>query len=318
MTEQMTEPQPTLQCSLVKGPLYPNDGARRHARFITLLAATCLLWFGGCASESGPALGFLLEVDPDQERLGNLGEPTPMAEGNAGQDPRFDRIGISYVELTPNALTPLGGGAVLYSAPTTRDGGGEATHFARIAMAAPGEPILDVSLVDVPPGTYEYARVALAFQDYTVDFDVEVAGETLSLEGRLASFVEAEMYISTFTLGDEVVEVGGNRSQGYWAFYNQYSGVIEGQAPAGATTVPNPIADTSPTPTVNCIVTGRFETPLTITGDETTDVQVALSLSINDSFEWRDGDGDGRWDASDEEVVDMGLRGLVPRVVTTP
>lgn len=60
-----------------------------------------------------------------------------------------------------------------------------------------------------------------------------------------------------------------------------------GQAPAGVTTVPNPIASTSPIPAGSCVVTGgKFSTPLVITGDEKNNVVVTLSLSINKSFEW--------------------------------
>jgi hypothetical protein len=40
-----------------------------------------------------------------------------------------------------------------------------------------------------------------------------------------------------------------------------------------------------------------------------------MSLSTNNSFEWNDSNGNGKWDVdpgSFENVVDMGLRGLIP------
>jgi hypothetical protein len=42
-----------------------------------------------------------------------------------------------------------------------------------------------------------------------------------------------------------------------------------------------------------------------------------MSLSTNNSFEWVDSDGNGRWDVNTstmtiDTVVDMGLRGLIP------
>ena len=40
-----------------------------------------------------------------------------------------------------------------------------------------------------------------------------------------------------------------------------------------------------------------------------------MNLSINKSFEWLDANGNGKWDVdntSGENVVDMGLRGLIP------
>jgi hypothetical protein len=64
------------------------------------------------------------------------------------------------------------------------------------------------------------------------------------------------------------------------------------------------------------LVTGAFDRPLVITGTETGNVTVNLNLSINKSFEWIDGNGNGKWDVDQNEaVVDMGLRGLFPTYV---
>lgn len=63
------------------------------------------------------------------------------------------------------------------------------------------------------------------------------------------------------------------------------------------------------------MVTGQFENGLTISGDETEDVIVTLSFSINDSFEWTEVNVDGKYEpGAGEQVVDMGLRGLIPIV----
>jgi hypothetical protein len=75
-----------------------------------------------------------------------------------------------------------------------------------------------------------------------------------------------------------------------------------------------PIAGTSPIPSGSCVVTGEFSTPLTITGSETSDVVIVVSLSTNKSFEWTD-DGDGIFEPLDgDQIVDMGIRGLIPIV----
>jgi hypothetical protein len=77
--------------------------------------------------------------------------------------------------------------------------------------------------------------------------------------------------------------------------------------------VPNPIFATSPIPQGSCVVTGAFTQPLVITGNETQDIVVTLSLSTNNSFEWVDSTPDGKWQPEvNEQVVDMGLRGLIP------
>jgi hypothetical protein len=52
---------------------------------------------------------------------------------------------------------------------------------------------------------------------------------------------------------------------------------------------------------------------LVITGNETEDIYVTLSLSTNNSFEWVDTNPDGKWEPiAGEQVVDMGLRGMIP------
>jgi hypothetical protein len=108
--------------------------------------------------------------------------------------------------------------------------------------------------------------------------------------------------------------VNGNRLQGYWGF--ETVGVtVDGQAPEGATTVPNPIFDTSPIPAGSCLVTGQFASTLTITGNETEDIIITLSLSNNNSFGWVDLTEDGLFEPeAGETVVDMGIRGLIPKV----
>jgi hypothetical protein len=121
-------------------------------------------------------------------------------------------------------------------------------------------------------------------------------------------------YITTHYINDNPFAVNGNRLQGYWAFaLDGFPYTLLGQAPAGATTVPNPIAATSPIPTGSCVVTGKFAENLNITGEETGDVVITLSLSINKSFEWQEVTADSKFEpAIGENVVDMGLRGLIP------
>ena len=107
--------------------------------------------------------------------------------------------------------------------------------------------------------------------------------------------------------------------QPYQDLYIQHanpSGVITGQNPVGATTVVNPLAPFGvELPFGSCIVTGQLEQPLTITGQENEDLNITLSFSVNNSFEWVDVNGNGEWDIDasgniQESLVDMGLRGL--------
>lgn len=122
---------------------------------------------------------------------------------------------------------------------------------------------------------------------------------------------------------NKTVTVNANKAQGYWAaeswgtiYGYTFDELLTGQAPPGATTVVNPISSTSPIPANSCVVTAAFKPgKLTITGTETKDVVVEVSLSINKSFEWQEVVNDGKWEPSKgENVVDMGLRGMVPTI----
>jgi hypothetical protein len=141
-------------------------------------------------------------------------------------------------------------------------------------------------------------------QEYTTDAEIK----------KTNGFIKN--YITSFLVKNQSVAVNANKSQGYWAF-ESIAGVQTGQSPSGSTTVPNPLASTSPIPAGSCVVTGQFANPFSITGNEKNDITVIMSLSINKSFEWKDLNGNGKWDVdpgSGEDVVDMGLRGLIPIV----
>ncbi len=95
-----------------------------------------------------------------------------------------------------------------------------------------------------------------------------------------------------------------------------YPIVNSGQAPAGATTVVNPLFATSPIPAGSCVVTAAFANgKLKITGNEKKDIIVECSFSTNKSIEWKDLNPNGKWEPLKGEVlVDMGVRGLIPTI----
>jgi hypothetical protein len=231
-----------------------------------------------------------------------------MPNGHAGQNPVVRKIGAHYLEFSQTALTPIGGGDVLYHAPETTLGGATAIDFDQSKVIDPGAVFLELPLSDLAPGTYTYARLSLSYQNGDVQF--YYGGQPYT--GTLASFVGYNTYIRNYTINTQQVAVNANKAQGYWGV-ETISGVTTGQAPPGATTVPNPIFATSPIPAGSCLVTGAFSTPLVISGSETGNVVINLNLSTNKSFEWIDGNNNGKWDVDQNEtVVDMGLRGLFP------
>ena len=259
---------------------------------------------------SSPNLIIKLKFDPTQERLGNLGQPVSVGSGNAAQSPSINKMSANYIEFAPIATTAIGTGEIIFNGEETTAGGNQAINFQNALFAGDNETFLTIPLSDVSSGNYEWVRVSLAYQEG--DIDVLVNGQDIT--GTLASFVGYNSYITSFDLNGSTINVNENKAQGFWAF-EALGFTTQGQAPEGATTVPNPLSNTSPIPAGSCIVTGEFENGLTLTGNETQDITVTLSFSINNSFEWTEINADGKYEPeAGEQVVDMGLRGLIPSV----
>jgi len=299
-----------------------------------LIAVLFLLSFSACKkdenlpADAGNKLNFSFRFDKEQPRLNNIGQPAPIPQGHAAQTPGFRAMSVHYIELAPNALTLLGKGAIVYMGEETGAGGSMAVDFDKAPAVGEGEVFATINLKDVPPGTYEWVRASVTYQNYDVVFNLKnlpLIGDLDQQTGTIASFVGFNTYIGQVTPRSKTLTVNAAKKQGFWAFetsfsapYDVYDSIFSGDAPAGATTVVNPLFQTSPVPPGSCVVTGKFARPLVITGGEVGDLEVVLSFSINSSLEWEDGNGNGQLDlyaddpSKNEKVVDMGLRGLVP------
>ena len=304
----------------------------RFPLYAILVIAT--LWIS-CSKDNqdddGPKLVLKFKFDSTQVRLNNIGQPSTIPAGNAGQSPIFNKMSAHYVELAPTAFTALGGGAVLYHATETTIGGANAIDFEKSYFAGNNETFFSIPLKNITPGQYEWLRVSLAYQNFDIRFfiDTVISGITIRQEfpGTAASFIGYRTYIKNLTIKNQTLNVNANKTQGYWGFETtvnvggiNYPHITSGQAPAGATTVPNPIFATSPIPAGSCVVTAAFtgttNNKLTITGNETNDIVVEVSLSTNKSFEWIEVINDGKWEPSKGEgVVDMGIRGMIPKIL---
>jgi hypothetical protein len=295
-----------------------------------------MLSFIGCKKHGGEPepymtnanLIFKFKFDPTQVRLNNVGTVSTIPAGNAAQNPTMNKMSAHYLELTPSAFTALGSGTVLYKAAETTAGVSSAIDFSKATLVGNNEIFLSIPIKNVAVGTYEYLRVSLAYQNLDVSFhlDTIINATTISQDfpATIAGFIGFNTYINGFTIKNQTLPVNANKLQGFWGAETSgtilgfpFSYTTTGQAPANATTVVNPIFATSPVPQGSCLVTGAFAggNKLKITGTETNDIIVVVSLSTNKSFEWTDTDGDGKWDATKgERVVDMGLRGMVPTI----
>jgi len=292
----------------------------KHLIWATMAAFALTL--GGCTKDetedpattpAGPRLILKFRFDSTQVRLGNLGQPSAVPAGRGAYSPRFNKMSAHYVEFSPTALTQVGQGDVVYHAPETTMAGATAIDHDLGINVGDGQAFVNIPLSDLNPGTYQFLRVSLAYQNYDVRFYYNNVGYM----GTIASFIGYNTYIGSHLVHDSTVTVNANKLQGYWAFEVQDppipTPVTEGQAPG--TTVVNPIQATSPIPAGSCLVTGAFAAPLTITGNETQDIVITVSLSTNKSFEWTELDGDNKFEpVNGEAVVDMGIRGMIPIV----
>ena len=310
---------------------------------ITLVACEKPATSNNNNNSSSPRLRFVLKLDSTQVRLDAIGNPSTIPSNHRAQSPRFNSFGAHYIELAATDTTGVGRGTVLYvthTVPTAAVTVGSTTYtnaidFDSLQLKNSGGEIFSIPLSQVKPGSYKWYRMSVAYQNYDVNYVIK-AGTTVNSytfpsdyfgTGTLASFVGFQTYINSYTLKTQSIAVNAPKMQGYWGFESPfvYAGVTytttptQGQAPAGATTVVNPIFASSPIPQGSCLVTGQFKNALLtaqnliITGMETSDITVVVSMSINNSFEWQENSGDNYYCPLNGDVVtDMGLRGLIP------
>ena len=276
------------------------------------LLCLCSL-LSGCSKENPTAetaanLLVRMQFNTAQERLNNLGQPAEIPPGNAAQTPTLQGMSAHYIELSPDGATPLGQGEIIYMGEETTAGGDKAIDFSQARIVGDNQTFMELPLKNVTPGTYTWVRVSISYQSGTIDF----LNNGTDLQGAVASFLGYNSYIESVGINGRTVEVNANKLQGFWVF-ETLGLTFTGQAPEGAVTVPNPLFETSPIPQGSCVITGKFAEPLVITGTESSDITINLSFSINNSFEWKEVNTDGKYEPNaGEQLADMGLRGLIP------
>jgi hypothetical protein len=286
------------------------------------------------ATGSGPRLIFKFKFDSTQVRLDAFGNPlTTLPVGHAAYSPIFNQMAAHYIELAQGDFTALGAGKVLYHATETTAGGSTAIQFSKSVVVKENVIFYSTPLSQITPGTYKWLRLSLSYQNYTIPFKANaLPGNQIGI-GTVASFLGYKTYVTKYKIKNQVyipsASVGGpnvNHAQGYWGFetllFSNNYWTSDGQAPAGATTVVNPNFANSPIPAGSCVVTAQFTDMsstnqlLTISGTETQDIVITVSLSTNKSFEFKDINGDGYYqpEIAGEVPVDMGIRGMIPKV----
>lgn len=289
------------------------------------------LFFYSCEKKIDPMVHFRLKFDPLQERLNAQGLSSGIASGRAAQTPYMNSIGIQQIELATSNTIPLSKGVIVLSTPSSTSGTETIIDFSQVKIAKENDVFLSIPMSQLGVGRYEWVRVAVSYLNFDVQFNmtnVAFSGSFNDEKGSFATFLGKNNAISQYRVGTKDDVINGNRKQGYWSFetklnpaYASNNQMYTGQTPDGFTTFVNPIYATSPLPQGACVVTGMFDTPLSITGKETQDMTITLSFSTNRAFEWEETiNRNGKWDADHnqnvtapptiERVVDAGFRGL--------
>lgn len=320
--------------------------------------ALLALVFASCTKGTNERYLILkFKFDPTQERLNDTGGISVAHNDTVGQSPVFNSISAHYAELSPNATTPLGSGTILYKAPEFMTATDTGIDFSKSVIVKEGEAFLSIPLTSIKPGTYEWLRLSLAYQNYDVTFKLDTVVNSFifngvqypggifsgSYVGTIASFIGFNTYFEDgYVIKSHKVSLNKQfYQQGYWGFETNigansiyYPAITQtGKTFPGATTVVNPLFATSPIPQGSCVVTAAINgvdkyykdgykdpvivvKPLIITGAETENIIVECSLSTNNSFEWRDDNGNKMWDPfKGEPVINMGIRGMKPVVL---
>lgn len=285
---------------------------------------------------TGPHLIFKFKFDSTQVRLNNFGNPSPtLPSGHGAYSPKFNKMAAHYIELAQTDFTQLGAGKVLYHAPETTKGGTNAIEFDKSTVVRENVTFYSVPISSITAGSYKWLRLSLSYQNYDIPYKASTLVSSSNPQGigygTLASFLGFRTYVEHYTVKTQTFvpssSAGGayaNHNQGYWGFETFINGYgyfkLDGQAQSGATTVVNPNPN-SPIPAGSCVVTAVFTDSngnplnLTITGNETQDIIVTVSLSTNKSFEWTEVNSDGYYQPDiGEAPVDMGIRGMIPKV----
>jgi hypothetical protein len=310
------------------------------------LFALALITIVGCTKDpvtpenpSEKFINFSFKFDSTQTRLGNAGQPVAVPAGNWAQSPKFKTMAVHFIELCPDSTSALSTSALtlpnksvlLYKGIETTAGGTTAIDFDQIKKTGSGVTFYAAPIKGIKAGTYKFIRVSVAYQNYDVNYNLNnvfppYIGTLANQTGRVASFLGYNTYIRKTSINTKDTTINANRAQGFGMVESTigittpivYTTTRLSGWQSAATTVVNPVASTLiGLPANSCLIQGKLNKPLVITGNETADINTILSFSTNKSFEWRDTNGNHKLDfdvttpANSEIVVDMGLRGLI-------
>lgn len=298
-----------------------------------VLMMSCTKTDNGEVSEAKLILRF--KFDSTQQRLNSRGELSYLAPEHAARSPVINSMAVHYIELSPDASTPLGQGSVIYKGGETDIVGARAIDYEQAAFFGNYEVFFAIPLKNFPAGEYEWLRLEPTAMsgsvpchiDTTITVTTDTSSNTITIDqdffGNFTGLTGYNTYIRDILFPAGLLTIEDNRKQGFWGFETTIGaeGFSEiytdsAQSPGGSLTVVNPLHATSPLPEGSGVITAAFVPgKLIVTGKETENIIVEVSLSTNQSFEWKEIVNNGKWDPLEgEPVIDMGIRGMIPTI----
>ncbi|MCD8528414.1 MAG: hypothetical protein LRY27_00155 [Chitinophagales bacterium] len=191
----------------------------KNILFISL--AMVLISLSACKKDKQePMLIFKYTFDENGERLNNFGNPATIPAGNAAQTPDFQKLGIHSIELINYVVSLPTENTVLYKGETKEVNGVSGIDFSAEKIVSEGEVLVKIPIKDITPGTYNYLRNSLGYQNYKINFlYADSTLGNLNLVGNIASFVGYRTYITNFDLAGQNIDVNDMKDQGYFAFH---------------------------------------------------------------------------------------------------
>ncbi len=281
--------------------------------------------FWNCNKDDDPQIQVFWQQDPFQERLDNEGRVSPVSSSNLSLSPKLNSIAVEHIELLPSEPTRLFSGATLYSVNNKQTINDTTVSSDRLIFTPSDKPLSTSFLKPLQGKTFEWVCVWLAYQNFDVRFNlnnVPNIGTLTDESSTFSTFLAAKTFISRHKVITKEDIVNDFRLKGYWVFetnlraaFAAYNGVYRGQLSPTTVTAVNPLSASVTTPRYSSVFIARLDKPITITGDEKKDINITLTFSTNQAFEWRDNNRNGRWDIDaqnihNEPIINFGLRGM--------
>ena len=159
------------------------------------LSLLLFFFFFSCKMENLPnsnnykaKLNFTLKLDEVQQRLNSFGLPADIPVGHAVQTPNFKSMSIHYIELAPNAFTPLGEGVILFKGQETDKGGENAVDFDKAILGFVSSEIVcgAIATSKLPLSIFSSSiGFETNFNPFSVFFKLRVRGIVIALRHGL-------------------------------------------------------------------------------------------------------------------------------------